>query len=118
MTDIIAMQLAALPAVQFPPSSRYAGIDTMRMTLPDGRVVVYLRRRFVPQPERFALLQEHRVHDGERLDHIAAHYLGDPLLFWRICDANRATNPPELTSETGRVLRITFPEGVTGTLHA
>ena len=37
-----------------------------------------MRRRFVPPQEKFALLQEHTVTEGERLDHIAAKYLGDP----------------------------------------
>ena len=27
---------------------------------------------------------------GERLDNVAAQYLGDPTLFWRLCDANNA----------------------------
>jgi len=52
---------------------------------------------------------------GERLDHIAAHYFGDPELFWRICDANRAMRPEELTETEGRRLLITLPEGVQGT---
>jgi hypothetical protein len=78
---------------------------------------VYLRRRFVPSPERFGLVQEHRVTSGERLDHIAANYFGDPELFWRVCDANGALKPEEL-EEVGRRLRITLPEGMSGEGHA
>ena len=98
----------------FPPTSRYHGFETARFTAPDGREIVYLRRRFVPPPERFALLQEHVVVDGDRLDRITAHYLGDPEQFWRICDANRAMRPDELTETIGRRLRITLPEGFPG----
>ena len=51
---------------------------------------------------------------GERLDNIAAQYLGDPTLFWRLADANGAMRPEELTETVGRKLRITMPEGITG----
>jgi len=77
--------------------------------------VTYVKRRFLPQPERFQLLQVHRVQQGERLDNIAAQYLGDPTLFWRLCDANRAMQPWLLTATTGTGLRITMPDGITGT---
>ena len=53
----------------------------------------YLRRRFVPPPERFALLQAARGRAGDRLDNLAAKYLGDPEQFWRLCDANGAMRP-------------------------
>ena len=78
---------------QFPPNSRYSGIATATLEKPNGDQVIYLKRRFVPSPVLFALLQEHMVTEGERLDHIAAHYLGDAELFWRLCDANSALRP-------------------------
>jgi nucleoid-associated protein YgaU len=62
-----------------------------------------------------ALLREHTVRAEERLDQIAATYLGDPEQFWRIADANRAVAPEELTDEAGRRLRITLPPGIPGT---
>jgi hypothetical protein len=98
----------------FPSTSRYADVPIAVLALPDGRAVAYLRRRFVPPPERFALLTEHVVGDGERLDTIAAQHLGDPEQFWRICDANNAIEPEELIRDVGRVLRITLPEGIPG----
>lgn len=101
-------------SLNFTPTSRYYAIETTTWTMADGRTVVYLRRRFVPPPERFALLQEHVVTQGERLDNIAAQYLGDPEQFWRLCDANGALRPEELTAEIGRHLRITLPEGIPG----
>ncbi len=96
---------------QFPPSSRYHGIEIVQFVAADGRTVAHLRRRFVPPPENFATLQEHRVIEGERLDHLAAQYLGDPEQFWKLCDANAAFFPAELTDTPGRVVRITLPEG-------
>jgi len=102
----------SLKAALFPQTSRYFGIDTATIEAADGRVTIYIRRRFVPAPERFALLLEHSVTQGERLDNITARYLGDPEQFWRVCDANGAMRPEELTEKVGRKLRITLPEGI------
>jgi len=122
MTDPLQLifQPGSLKTYLYPPNSRYYGLDTATLTTADGRAIVYLRRRFVPPAERFALIQEHIVAQGERLDHIAARYFGDPELFWRLCDANAAMRPEELTESVshegfeGRTLRITLPEGIPG----
>lgn len=98
----------------FPANSRYQNVETTKLMVPDGTEVAYLKRRFVPPPERFTLLQEHVVVEGDRLDNITARYLGDPEQFWKVCDANRAMRPDELTEEIGRRLRITLPEGIPG----
>ncbi len=98
----------------FPATSRYHDIETATLELPDGSEVVYLRRRFVPSPDRFALLQVHVVVSGDRLDNVTARYLGDPEQFWRIADANGALRPEELVERVGRRLRITLPEGLPG----
>ena len=104
----------------FPPTSRYYGIETTTIETGDGRIHAYLRRRFLPQPENFTTLQEHVVVQGDRIDNVTARYLGDPLQFWRVCDANRAMRPEELTEEAaiGRRIRITLPEGIPGTPSA
>jgi hypothetical protein len=100
----------------FPPTSRYYGIETATLETdggPEGAYqILYLKRRFVPPPERFALLQEYSVEAGDRLDNITARFLGDPLQFFRVCDANNAMNPFDLTAVVGRSLRITLPEGL------
>ena len=83
-----------------------------RRTNANGRTTVYVRRRFVPPPESFALLQEHTVTEGDRLDNITARYLGDPEQFWRLCDANGVLRPDELTNAVGRKVRITLPAGI------
>ena len=99
---------------RFPPTSRYAQVPTALLVRADGTAVSYLRRRFVPSADRFATLVEHSVMQGERLDNIAAQYLGDPEQFWRLCDANSALRPAELTERVGRRIRITLPEGIPG----
>ena len=101
-----------------PPTSRYFGIETTTIETRDGKSNAYLKRRFVPGPERFATLQEHVVVEGDRLDNITARYLGDAQQFWRVSDANRAMRPEELTEELGRRLRITLPEGIPGAPNA
>jgi hypothetical protein len=100
------------PTNLFDASSRYSGIETATIDVAEGKVIIYLRRRFAPSAERFETLQEHVVTQNERLDNIAAQYVGDPLLFWRICDANNAMRPDALTESIGRRLRITLPEGI------
>ncbi len=97
--------------------SRYYLIGTNTLNLPDGKHIVYLRRRFLPQPEGFSALFLHTVVEGERLDIIAAQDLGDAELFWRLCDANRAMLPEELETVGTRLL-ITLPEGVPGSSNA
>jgi hypothetical protein len=99
---------------KFPVTSRYHDVELAQLDLPDGRTVTYLRRRFIPPPERHALLREHIVRDGERLDHVAAAHLGDPEQYWRVADANGAMAPEDLTRETGARLRITLPAGIPG----
>lgn len=99
----------------FPPTSRYFGIEEASLISRDGRPIRYLRRRFVPPASRFALLHEHVVTEGERLDQVAGRELGDSEAFWRICDSNSAMHPDALTAVIGRRLRITLPEGIPGT---
>jgi hypothetical protein len=106
-----------VPSSRFPPNSRYATVPTTTLQGIDGRVVTYLRRRFVPSPEHLTVIERHQVAQGERLDTIAAEILGDPELFWRLCDGNRAMRPRDLTDVIGRLLAVTLPEsppGVTG----
>lgn len=115
-TDPVQALLAqtSLKNTLFAPNSRYYGIDTGTLARPGQPPIVYVQRRFVPAPERFQVLQEHTVVQGDRLDNLAGQYLGDATLFWRLCDANRAMRPAELTETVGRVLIITLPEGITG----
>jgi hypothetical protein len=110
------VQLGILPAVNFPPDSRYYRYATQQYTAPDGRIITYLARRLIPQPgtPNYATVARHTVVRADRLDLIAATYLGDPLMFWLLCDANGALVPNDLVCVPGRVLAITTPQGVPG----
>jgi hypothetical protein len=115
MQDPVQAMLAqtSLQTTLFAANSRYYGIAVETIVL-NGTVTGYIARRFVPQPSRFQVIGEHTVIQGERLDNIAAKYLGDPTLFWRLCDANNAMRPDTLTATPGRVIDITMPENVNG----
>ncbi len=114
-TDPVQAMLAqtSLQRSLFQANSRYHNVAIATLDTADGPVN-YVKRRFVPQPERFQRLQSHTVQQGERLDNIAAQYLGDPTLFWRLCDANRALKPWVLTEAPGTAISITMPDGISG----
>ena len=112
------LQANALTSPSFTPSSRYHGIETAQLNQPDGRVLTYVRRRFLPSPESFSLIQLHTVVACDRLDNLAARYLGDPEQYWRLCDANGAMCPQALLQNIGAQLRITLPEGIAGVSDA
>jgi nucleoid-associated protein YgaU len=109
------IRMGVVPTVTFPTDSRYYGSSTLQYMAPNGQKITYLARRFVPQPgaPNFSTMAQHVVRNGDRLDLIAGQYLGDPLIFWLICDANGAIRPEDLL-KTGTVLNITMPQGVPG----
>jgi nucleoid-associated protein YgaU len=91
----------------FTRASRYAQVPEAVYVDAAGREYPYKLLRIVPS--RPADVAGHLVVGGDRLDLLAHRYLGDPELFWRICDANGTLRPQELTEETGR--RISIPIG-------
>ena len=93
----------------FDPTSRYYGIATGTHISASGHAVTYVRRRVLPRGSDLPLLGEASVTQGERLDLFTARTLGDPLHFWRICDANEALDPLELVTIPGRRLRVPLP---------
>lgn len=95
----------------FPTTSRYYGIETVVLTTAEGKEIAYLRRRFLPLAEKTVVMAEHTVTQNERLDNITARYLVDPEQFWRLCDANNAMRPEELTEVISRSLIIPLPQG-------
>jgi nucleoid-associated protein YgaU len=113
------IQLGLVPPVAFPTDSRYYNSATLSYTTPTGQTVTYLARRFVPQPgtPNYSTVATHTVVQGDRLDLIAAKYLGDPLMYWLICDANGAMRPNDLLA-VGTVINVTLPQGVPGGMSA
>jgi len=93
----------------FEPTSRYYTIETVTRTQPNGRVVAYKRRRFLPRGDSLLALVELPVAQGERLDVLTARAIGDPEQFWRVCDANNAMYPPDLVADSNARLRVPTP---------
>ena len=94
----------------FDATSRYAAVETATLSDREGRAIAYKRRRFLPHGATLPLLVEITVAQGDRLDLITARTLGDPEAFWRICDANDALDPAELTRAPGQRIRVPFPQ--------
>jgi len=88
------------------PSSRYYGAAVEQFLLPNGTPVKYLGRRIIPQASTYTSTQTYVITDSDRLDNLAFRFLGDPILYWMICDANRATDPDELTGQSGRTIVV------------
>jgi hypothetical protein len=98
----------------FDPTSRYYKIPVKSISLPDSegrpREIRYVKRRFIPPAQEMTTLLEHIVTEGDRIDVIAARYIGDPSQFWMICDANGAMRPEELTEKISQSIRIAMPK--------
>jgi hypothetical protein len=95
------------------PTSRYAGLPYLTYTAADGETIVYLSRRFVPQPWTIHAPTGVTVQqaDRDRLDLVTTRALRQqPELFWRIADANDAMDPFDLTHPPGLVLRVPSPK--------
>lgn len=123
--DPVAALLAAglVPGTTLPPTSRYATTGTRvhtPATAPGGPPqeqpvpVAHFGRRLVPRPDRLAASHEVACTQGDRRDTLAAAVFGDPLLWWRLADANGVIDPATMTSPPGRVLRVASDEGVPG----
>jgi len=95
---------------RFPPHSRYAATKVLTDTADDGTERRYLGRRFIPPADAATIVAQHLVVAGDRLDVLAQQYYGDPLLGWRIADANGALDPGDLADKPGDVLRIATPD--------
>jgi nucleoid-associated protein YgaU len=117
------MRLGVIPPVTFPTDSRYYGANVLQYVAPNAPnapSIPYLQRRIVPQPgaPNYATINQYTVRQGDRLDIIAAQFLGDPLMAWLICDANGAMRPWDLVATPGTVLAITTPQGIPGGMSA
>jgi hypothetical protein len=115
MSDPVQLLIAAgaIPSAPFVPQSRYNGVAlAVFQSRPGGPEEVYVRRRFIPAPASLALAARHLVVARDRPDRIGAQYLGDPLLYWRVADANAVVDPNELTDTLGRRIDIPLPPGL------
>jgi hypothetical protein len=92
----------------FANNSRYYGLATYAVILPDGRVVTAVRCAVA---NGAPIAGYHRKLGSERLDLLAARYLNDPTTFWRLCDSNGTLIPDSLAASD----LIGIPTGSSGT---
>ena len=78
----------------FDAKSRYFDLTPYLVTDRRGRTVSVVP---VPAAASETLLGYHVRVQGQRLDHLASHYLNDPAGFWRICELNDAMLPEALS---------------------
>lgn len=71
----------------FFPGSRYAATGTYQVTAPDGTIRTAAR---LPLPNPAPVLGWYKRSAGERLDLLAANYLGDPTAAWGLGWTNGA----------------------------
>jgi hypothetical protein len=93
----------------FDSKSRYYPLETATHKK-DGKSIAYKRRRILPKGEDLPLLTEAKVEQSDRLDLIVDRTIGDSEQFWRVCDANEAMDPAELTAEPGKWLKVPVPQ--------
>ncbi|MCX5001189.1 hypothetical protein OHB05_00910 [Streptomyces sp. NBC_00638] len=75
----------------FSKQSRYHQVPDAAVSGQDGRTVVAKDLRVLPEVTGTFT---HVLGDGDRLDLLASLYYGQPLHYWRICDANPAFLSP------------------------
>lgn len=114
MTDPIQLLIdaGAIPSSPFVPQSRYNGVPLAVLQHSADTPKVYVRRRFIPAPGTLTIVARHVIAALERPDLLGAKHLGDPLLYWRIADANAVVDPNELTDTLGRRVVIALPPGM------
>jgi hypothetical protein len=88
------------------PTSRYANSQMTTVVRADGKTVSCLALRMLPLPSAMLSVSTVTVPSGERLDATANRVFGDPLQYYRLCDANGAMNPFLLVDDMGPVLRV------------
>ncbi|WP_226632807.1 hypothetical protein [Novosphingobium profundi] len=99
---------------EFSPQSRYHGLAQHFLPGADGEDVPYLARRIIAAPTCYDFESRVRSDGAQRIDQLAAETIGDPLLYWRICDANGIERPERGTRPEGREIGIPLPLTRTG----
>jgi hypothetical protein len=115
MSDPVQLLIdaGAIPSAPFVPQSRYYGVSLALLERRPGEPgIPYVRRRFIPSLLTVSVAARHLVRAQDRPDLLAATYLGDVLLYWRIADANAVVDPHELTDTLGRAVVIPQPPGL------
>jgi len=98
-------------------NSRYYMTPLRSLTGPDGEERLFLARRIIPQSHSYEFERHIQTGQDSRIDVVAAENYGDPLLFWRICDANGIAEPADSLKPDGKKIGIPLPrsgQGVDG----
>lgn len=90
---------------RFHSASRYHAAPILSLVDRDGREVLYVARRFVPEPD-LSNAVPHRVTEGQRPDHVAHEHLSDSEKFWELCDLNLERRPWTLTQLPGNAILV------------
>jgi hypothetical protein len=85
----------------FEKNSRYASLEPLILTDARGREVE--ATAFAPAPQE-TFRGIHVLRQGERIDHLATHYLSNSTGYWRIAELNDAMTAEVLTEQ--REIRI------------
>lgn len=112
MTDPVQLLIdaGAIPAQPFDASSRYANIGIALLPQAgDAPPIAYVKRRFIAQRRDIAIAAAVVISAGDRPDLLATRTLGEPLLYWRVADANAVADPAELTATPGA--HVLIPAG-------
>jgi len=115
MTDPVQLLIdaGAIPSTPFVTQSRYSGVPlAVLQRRPDEPGKAYVTRRFIPSPTTMTIAARHVVRSLDRPDMLGFRYLGDPLLYWCIADANAVVDPNELTDTLNRRVDIPLPPGM------
>lgn len=116
MSDDPMQQLfeaGAIPSNPFESNSRYRRVALgVYQRQGDAEGMPYVLRRFIPRWRSNGVIVQHTVEAVDRPDSVAAKYLGDPGLYWRVADANGVTDPFELTDTVGVVIAVPESAGV------
>lgn len=89
----------------FGPSSRYSATPSTTYTDTNGNVYVYKRMRHIPRNAPPDAPHATVGHDL-RVDQVATQMVGDPTLYWHLCDVNDVLDPTEVT-RAGERLAVT-----------
>ncbi len=95
----------------FSPDSRYVNFAQRSRLSADGEEQFFLARRIIPQADSYAFAQTVRADKDSRIDWLAAQAIGNPLLYWQICDANGVTEPAAALEPDGKTIGIPIPRG-------
>jgi hypothetical protein len=109
----LLIDAGAIPSAPFDAASRYSGVP-LKLHQPRASQpgVAFVGRRFIAAASSIGVAARFVVTGSDRPDTVAAKTLGEPLLYWRIADANAALDPSELTDTLGRSIVIPLPPGM------